>query len=142
MKPLPLLYLLCLLGFASPKGYAQTNLYSLAAADTFDNVYVQPLYADTLVSSFVIWVKADVPAHLHKGHTEHIVVLEGMAEVLLGDTTQVVVPGDLLIVPRGTRHAVRVLSPTPLKVLSVQAPKFRDGVHRTPASLPDGTFIY
>ncbi|MBX3101437.1 MAG: cupin domain-containing protein [Bacteroidetes bacterium] len=121
---------------------AQTNLYAISTEQEYENVQVTPLHTDTLVSSFVIWVKKDVAPHLHTGHTEHIVVLEGLAEVLLGNETLLVGPGDLVVVPKGTRHAVKVLSPIPLKVLSIQAPKYRDGVHRTPQEAPADIYTY
>jgi mannose-6-phosphate isomerase-like protein (cupin superfamily) len=47
----------------------------------------------------------------------------------LGDKTVKIKNGDIIFVPKGTVHAVKVTSKRPLKVLSVQAPH-SDGTDR------------
>ncbi len=96
----------------------------------FENVSVKKISEDSLQSVFVIWVKKDVKGHFHQEHTESIVVLEGKAEMLLGDKTITIKKGDYLIIPKGTKHAVnRIIGRKTLKVLSIQAPNF-DGTDR------------
>jgi mannose-6-phosphate isomerase-like protein (cupin superfamily) len=90
---------------------------------------VHPIHSDSLASSFLICVPVEVKAHYHAAHTEHVVVLEGEAEMLLGDSTFIIRKGDAIAIPKGTVHAARTLSPQPLRVISVQAPRF-DGSDR------------
>lgn len=47
-----------------------------------------------------------MPAHLHNHRSEHWTVLEGEAEVVLGDDVLIVSPDDSLYVPAGTTHGV------------------------------------
>lgn len=92
---------------------------------------VRALHTDSLASSFLICIPREVKAHYHAAHTEHVVVLEGEGELLLGDSLIAIRPGDIIAIPRGTVHAVRTRSEGPLRVLSVQAPRF-DGSDRVP----------
>ncbi|MBK8497747.1 MAG: cupin domain-containing protein [Flavobacteriales bacterium] len=93
------------------------------------HVQVTPLFSDSLSSSFHICIPREVKPHLHRYHTEHVLVLEGEGSMLLGDSTFSIGAGHVIIIPMGTRHAVRTTSDVPLRVISVQAPFF-DGSDR------------
>jgi mannose-6-phosphate isomerase-like protein (cupin superfamily) len=58
-----------------------------------------------------------------------VYVIDGEAEMRLGDKTVKIKNGDIIFIPKGTVHAVKVTSKRPLKVLSVQAPH-SDGTDR------------
>ena len=92
-------------------------------------VVVTPLYSDSLCSSFLICIPRSVPPHFHREHTEHVVVLEGEAIMLLGDSSFAISAGRTIIIPKGTAHAVRTTSAIPLRVISVQSPRY-DGTDR------------
>lgn len=51
----------------------------------FKNIMVEKIFEDSLQSTFVIWVKKNVPKHYHEYHTEYIQVLRGKALMLIGD---------------------------------------------------------
>ena len=105
------------------------DLDTIVVIDDYENVGSQKLYSDSLVTTFEIWVKKEVPLHKHEFHTEQVIVLEGEGNMRLGDEWKIIKPGDLIIIPVGTLHQVIVTSSIPLKVLSVQAPEF-DGSDR------------
>jgi mannose-6-phosphate isomerase-like protein (cupin superfamily) len=90
---------------------------------------VEKIGGDSLTTSFVITIKQGVKKHLHKEHSETIHVLEGEAEMLLGDKMIHIKKGDFIFIPKNTPHKVDVISTIPLKVLSIQAPYF-DGKDR------------
>lgn len=92
-------------------------------------VHVTALHADSLCSSYLIRVDTEVPLHMHRAHTEHVMVLEGEGLMTLGDTVRSIRVGDIVIIPRNTPHAVKVHGHLPLRVISVQAPRF-DGADR------------
>ncbi|MBK8228315.1 MAG: cupin domain-containing protein [Flavobacteriales bacterium] len=92
---------------------------------------VAPLHSDSLCSSFLICVPREVHPHYHDWHTEHVVVIEGEGEMLLGDSVFVIRVGDAIAIPKGTVHAVTTLSGIPLRVVSIQSPRF-DGADRVP----------
>ena len=82
---------------------------------------------DTFLINIIIhyiFVKNKVPLHKHVEHSETIYVLEGKGLFQLGDQNMEIVAGDYIRVPKGTAHAVKVLSSIPLKIISVQAPEF------------------
>lgn len=92
-------------------------------------VQVSPLYSDSLCSSFVICIPKEVRPHLHRTHTEHVVVLEGEGVMQLGDSTFTIAAGHSMVIAPGRVHAVRVTSTIPLRIISVQSPSF-DGTDR------------
>lgn len=102
---------------------------SLPCSGDSSRVQVTPLFSDSLSSSFHICIPQEVKPHLHRFHTEHVLVLEGEGNMLLGDSAFRISSGSVVIIPFGTLHAVRTTSTTPLRVLSVQAPFF-DGSDR------------
>lgn len=106
--------------------YADT----IKAPSVYENVYSRALYSDTSnVSSFVIFIKKEVKAHKHLTHAEHVIVLEGNAEMTLNDKTFLIKKGDVIFIPKNSYHSVKTTSKIPLKVLSIQAPYF-DGKDR------------
>ena len=124
------LTILFLTAFAAGlSGQSVTTLDSISLQDPAALVQVTPLAADSLSSSFHIIVGEGMPAHYHAAHTEVVYVLAGEGEMRLGERTLRVKAGDFIHIPRGTVHAVKVTSETPMRVLSVQTPYF-DGTDR------------
>jgi len=129
MNQRALLSLLCLA--AAMVCSAQHFSNSLAPCGSGPGNEVNPLHSDSLASSFIICVPKEVKAHYHAAHTEHVVVIAGEAEMLLGDSLFIIRAGDAIAIPRGTVHAARTLSVDPLRVISIQSPRF-DGTDRVP----------
>lgn len=106
---------------------AQTSVNNLAqiSPTTEDNIEVVPLSTDEHASGYVIFVRNGVRQHRHNHHSETILVLEGKALMTLNDEQFEVTAGDYVHIPQRALHSVKqVLSDTPLKVLSIQAPEF------------------
>lgn len=101
-----------------------TNLNTVIPEKSFDNVTLKKLYSDENSSYFVIWIKKDVASHKHADHSEGIIVLDGTGKMTLGKKSFEVKQGDHFVIPKNTYHAVEVTSKKPLKVVSIQAPKF------------------
>jgi mannose-6-phosphate isomerase-like protein (cupin superfamily) len=126
MKKL-LLFLLAFLAFQGMlKAQSQYHLSAHAATteEDYENVKVQKLQEDEHTTSFIIWVKQGVKAHKHVEHSEQIYVISGRATMELGEKSFDIQTGDYIFIPKNTRHAVKVTSEEPLKVLSIQTPKF------------------
>ncbi len=98
-------------------------------APTSDKNYSKLLYSDSLSSSFVIVIPKEVKLHYHANHTEQVVVISGEADMVLGELNIHIKAGDVIFIPKGTRHSVKVTSAEPLKIVSIQAPIF-DGSDR------------
>jgi len=117
---------------------AQMNpdLSSHQPAGDYENLYVEKIADDSNQTSFLIWIKNGVALHKHEWHTENIYILDGKGEMTLGDEKFVVKKGDYFNIPKGTPHALKVLSSAPVKVLSIQSPHF-DGSDRILISTPE-----
>jgi len=105
------------------------SLDTIKPPASYDNIYSRPLHSDSLVSSFLIFIKKEVKKHKHAEHAEHVYILEGEGEMLLGDKVIKVKKGDMVFIPKNTAHSLKVTSSAPVKVLSLQAPFF-DGKDR------------
>ncbi len=105
------------------------SLDTIKPSADYENIYTRIVASDSLVSSFVIFIKKEVKAHKHSLHSEHIYILDGAGEMLVGDKTFKIKRGDILFVPKNTIHSLKVASAIPVKVLSVQTPMF-DGKDR------------
>lgn len=103
----------------------EMNLDSLMPKVEFENISNQMIYSDSVVSTFIIWVKTSVPLHKHAWHTEQVTVLEGTADMRVGEKLFSIKKGDIIFIPEDTPHSVMVTSDIPLKVLSIQAPEFK-----------------
>lgn len=123
--------LLCLAAATAGNALGQRFAALLAPCGEGQSNTVQALHSDSLSSSFLICVPHEVKPHYHAWHTEHVVVIDGEATLLLGDSLLRIGPGDVIAIPKGTVHAVTTTSPAPLRVASIQAPRF-DGTDRVP----------
>jgi quercetin dioxygenase-like cupin family protein len=50
------------------------------------------------------------PPHFHPNEEQFILMLEGKMNMVLGDETKVIGPGDLVHIPRNTRHGIKVVA--------------------------------
>lgn len=105
------------------------SLDTITPPANYENIYVRPLFHDSLASGFVIFIKKEVKLHKHAHHTEQVVILDGEGIMKLGDKTIQVKKGDVISIPANTSHSLIVTSKTPVKVLSTQSPYF-DGKDR------------
>lgn len=116
---------ICFIAFISHSS-AQNHLHSdeIVFSGEKKNIMVQKLSSDNNSTSFAIQIEDSVAAHYHQNHTESLIVIEGSAEMRLGDKVIIVEKGDFITIPAKTVHAVKVKSKEPLKVISIQAPEF------------------
>lgn len=110
------------------------NLNSMVAPENLPNVKVHKLNSDEHASQFLIFIKKEVPLHIHKTHTETVYVVAGEGQMTLGDKQFPIKAGDFVKINENTPHGVIVTSAEPLKVLSVQTPEFL-GVDRHPVQM-------
>ena len=103
---------------------SSTAINNAQPPHVFDNIFVEKLESDSLSSSSIIWIKDSVRLHKHITHTEHVYILEGAGTMQLGDSTFNIGVGDYIFIPKTTPHKVSVTSKQPVKVLSIQSPKF------------------
>lgn len=110
---------------------AQVIVYDkdLVTPKDLNGVAVKEAGNDSLSTGNVIWIQSELKPHFHATHSEHTYIIDGEADVLLGDKWFKVKNGDMVFIPKGTIHAVKVTSKRPLKVFAVQSPN-SDGTDR------------
>ena len=117
--------LLLLFLFLLQNSFAQLYRYEKTDKKDAQNIIVEKISEDQLHSTYLITILNHVPLHFHKDHSENIIVLEGEAIMKIGSDTLNILPKDQITIPKGTHHEViKVLGKKPLKVISVQSPKF------------------
>jgi mannose-6-phosphate isomerase-like protein (cupin superfamily) len=129
MKYLLLFLISC--GTLCTRAQEATLIHSadISLPDSLKPVFASKTGGDSLATGFVIVIRKEVKLHKHVHHSEHVYIISGSAQMRIGDKTQTVAAGDLVFIPKGTAHGVKVTSSEPLKVVSVQSPAF-DGTDR------------
>ena len=119
-------WLLALISLAAVITVAQDikRLSDVEPDKEYENIWVKKIADDDEQTSFVIWVKENVRLHKHEHHSENIYVLGGKGEMTINDEKFVIKKGDYFNIPKNTPHALKVLSSSPVKVLSIQSQKF------------------
>ena len=80
---------------------------------------------------------AMVPPHIHKVEDELIYVVEGQVEATVGDQTHTLGAGDLVKMPRGVPHAIRMTGTGPAKTLWTVVPAGKmENLFRALGALP------
>lgn len=102
---------------------------SVGGTSLSGNVYNKVFFSDSLCSSFCIVIKKEVKPHYHRFHSEHVVVLDGEGSMKLNGKIILMRKGDVVFIPKNAIHSVKSTGVVPLKVLSIQAPRF-DGNDR------------
>ena len=67
-------------------------------------------------------MSAEAPAHIHETEEEAIYIVEGEADIQVGDRTVKGTPGSFALVPRGTVHNLISTGAEPAKVLLIFSP--------------------
>lgn len=88
-------------------------------------VLARTFWGEKLMLSLVdLEANAQIPIHSHP-HEQCSVVMEGELEFNLGGETRLVKPGDIVVIPGGVEHTVKV-GAKPAKVLDVFSPVRED----------------
>jgi len=121
MKTLLLTTITCLFaGLISAQVVLNAN--DLVTPKNLNGVAAKDAGSDSLSTGNVIWIQSELKPHKHVNHSEHAYIIDGEADMRLGDKWFKVKNGDVVFIPKGTVHAVKVTSKRPLKVFAVQAP--------------------
>lgn len=120
-------FIICSILISYTELWAQTTIpvNDIIPDRDYENILVKKIYTDTHTSTFIVWLKNGIKPHKHIKHTEQVLVLEGKASMRLNDKEIIVEKGDWITIPEQTIHAVKVLSETPMKVISIQTPEFK-----------------
>jgi mannose-6-phosphate isomerase-like protein (cupin superfamily) len=93
------------------------------------NIAVVPLDADSLHSSYIIWIDDTVRPHFHQTHTECVYILEGSGTFYRDTLRERIKAGDYFYITPKTVHSFKSDSGKRTKIISIQSPFF-DGNDR------------
>ena len=65
----------------------------------------------------IVWIKENTPPEIHDDEYERFLIVEGTCDILVGDETSHLVPGDYFAIPLYKNHIVKVTSTTPCKII-------------------------
>ena len=99
--------------------------------------------ADGPIAFVEVWVPAGSgpPMHVHPGTEEAYQVLSGELDVLDGERTFRVRPGDFVLVPPGVPHAYRIVGTAPARMLFLLRPPAAPDGLRVDSPAPDGDTV-
>lgn len=83
------------------------------------NVEVLSCSGGHRIERIVVKRARELPAHYHQQRSEHWTIVEGEAEVLLGDDVLIVAPDDSLYIPAGTVHGLKAAGNQAVKLVAV-----------------------
>ena len=67
---------------------------------------------ELIKAGVVTYAQGDAPPpHVHPTDEQWIYLLEGRLATILGDEMEIIGPGDLVYIPRGVPHGIRLLGP-------------------------------
>lgn len=83
----------------------------------FDEVYAKIITATPELTCAIVWIKNMAPDEVHHDEHEKFLILEGTCTIVVGETENKLVPGDVFEIPLHEDHKVIVTSQTPCKVI-------------------------
>ncbi len=92
------------------------------------NLVSAPLYRTSLGTVQAIQV-GNLGVHTHDTADEMFYIVEGSAQMTVGDTSTAMKAGDLMIVPKGVRHSIKSDSGLVKAVLITLPPRAATDVH-------------
>ena len=102
---------------------AQNNQNStdVIGVEQDDNVKTEKIYSDSTSSYFVIWIKDEIKLHKHKEHSEKLLVIEGKANIVVGEKSFKVKVGDHFVVAKNELHSIKTTSKIPVKFIAIRS---------------------
>ena len=82
-----------------------------------ENLFARIIGYTPEVITAIVWIKTATPEEIHDDEYERFLIVEGTCDILVGDETSHLVPGDYFAIPLYKNHVVKVTSTMPCKVI-------------------------
>lgn len=89
----------------------------LSQPGDFDDIHVRLIGYTPQVTSAIVWIKSMAPHEVHDHEYERFLIVEGTCDIVIGDKTHKLAPGDYMQIPLHSGHHVKVTSDIPCKVI-------------------------
>lgn len=82
-----------------------------------DEIHVKLIAHTPQATSAIVWIKNMAPDEVHHNEYEKFLILEGTCDIMVGDKSHSLKPGDYFQIPLHADHRVVVTSEVPCKVV-------------------------
>ena len=82
-----------------------------------DNLFAKIIDYTPEMLTAIVWIKQDTPWEIHDKEHERFLIIEGSCDILVGDKSNPLVPGDYFAIPLHEYHTVKVTSHIACKVI-------------------------
>jgi mannose-6-phosphate isomerase-like protein (cupin superfamily) len=82
-----------------------------------NNLFAKIIGYSPEMTTAIVWIKQDTPWELHDEEHERFLIIEGSCDILVGDKSNPLVPGDYFSIPLHEYHTVKVTSSIACKVI-------------------------
>ena len=86
-----------------------------------ENLFARIIGYTPEVVTAIVWIKTITPQEIHDDEYERFLIVEGTCDILVGDETSHLVPGDYFAIPLYKNHVVKVTSAIPCKIILQRA---------------------
>jgi len=93
------------------------NREDLRRPGDFTDLYAKIIGYTPEMTTAIVWINSMAPHEVHDDEYEKFLIVEGTCDILIGDKTYRLVPGDYLSIPLHEGHEVKVTSAVPCKVI-------------------------
>jgi len=89
----------------------------LGLPEDFEDMSARIIGATEECTTMITWLKYGAPDETHTSELESFLVVEGECDIIIGDISHHLVPGDYISIPLHINHRVEVTSSIPCKVI-------------------------
>lgn len=89
------------------------NSKDAVAPKGFENIHARIIGYTPEMTTAIVWVKDFTPPEIHTNQIEKFLIVRGTCEIVIGEETHRLVPGDFLSIPLFISHHVKVTSMEP-----------------------------
>ncbi len=89
--------------------------------DGTENLFAKIIGYNPEAVTAIVWIKENTPQEIHDDEYERFLIVEGTCDILVGDETSHLVPGDYFAIPLYKNHVVKVTSAIPCKIILQRA---------------------
>ncbi|MCW3103293.1 MAG: hypothetical protein JWO09_1733 [Bacteroidetes bacterium] len=93
------------------------NREDLRSPGDFAGLYAKIIGYTPEMTTAIVWISSMAPHEVHDNEYEKFLIVEGSCDIVIGDKTHQLVPGDYLSIPLHQGHEVKVTSSVPCKVI-------------------------
>ncbi len=82
-----------------------------------DNLFARIIGYTPEMTTAIVWIKHETPREIHHHEHERFLIIEGTCDILVGDKSNHLVPGDYFDIPLHEYHMVKVTSSIACKAI-------------------------